>query len=134
MMYLFCARVFCLLCVCARAEMAFFRCSTHYRRSTELARGQTLSLPRRPCLDLLGQQLVRQVLSVAKAAGLAQTPSINSVVGGEGEAVVLPSRHSDDAPPSEGLDLLGQQLTLLVAVAQLAFARKRIDWPREEKN
>ena len=58
-------RVFCLLCVCARAEIAFFRCSTHYRRSTELTRGQTLSLPRRPRLDLLGQQLVRQVLSVA---------------------------------------------------------------------
>ena len=71
----------------ARIRIAFFRCSTHYRRSTELACGQTFSLPppRRPRLDLLGQQLVRQVLSVAQAAAFAQSPSINSVVGGEGE-------------------------------------------------
>ena len=32
------------------------------------------SLPLRPSLDLLGQQLVRQVLSVAKAAALALAP------------------------------------------------------------
>ena len=32
----------------------------------------------------------------------------------------LSSRHGDDALVSKGLDLLGQQLVLLVAVAQLA--------------
>ena len=32
----------------------------------------------------------------------------------------LSSRRSDDTPPGEGLDLLGQQMALLVAVAQLA--------------
>ena len=34
--------------------------------------------------------------------------------------MAISSRHSDDAPPSEGLDLLWQQLALLVAVAELA--------------
>ena len=37
-----------------------------------------------------------------------------------GEAVVCSCRHGDDPLPSEGLDLLRQQLTLLVAVAQPA--------------
>eukprot|EP00312_Isochrysidales_sp_CCMP1244_P040797 CAMPEP_0202767322 /NCGR_PEP_ID=MMETSP1388-20130828/32527_1 /ASSEMBLY_ACC=CAM_ASM_000864 /TAXON_ID=37098 /ORGANISM="Isochrysis sp, Strain CCMP1244" /LENGTH=49 /DNA_ID= /DNA_START= /DNA_END= /DNA_ORIENTATION= len=41
-------------------------------------------------------------------------------VGGSGEAVPCSRRHSDDSLGSKGVDLLWQQLTLLVAVAQPA--------------
>jgi len=54
---------------------------------------------------------------VAKAAASALAPSKDGAIGGEGEAVVRSSRHSDDALDSKGLDLLGQQLVLLIAVA-----------------
>ena len=85
---------------------------------TSGARAPTFSL--RPRLDPLGQQLVRQVLPVAKAAALALAPGKDSTIGGDGKAVHDTSRHGDDALASEGLDLLRQQLVLLVAVAQLA--------------
>ena len=49
-------------------------------------------------------------------------PAPDGSVGGDGDAVHPPSGHSDAALPSQGLDLLGQQLVLLVAVAQLAIA------------
>ena len=71
--------------------------------------------PHRPPLDLLGQQLARQVLSVAKAAGLALAPGKDGAAGGEGEAMAGSSRHSDDELTRESLDLLRQQLVLLVA-------------------
>ena len=49
---------------------------------------------------------------------LAVAPGKDRAVGGEGEAVGDPSRHSDDAPASKGLDLLRQQpVDLLVAVS-----------------
>ena len=70
-------------------------------------------------LDLLGQQLVLLV-AVAQLAQLSPAPAPDSAVGGEGEAVVVSCQHSDDALASKGLDLLGQQLALLVAVAQPA--------------
>ena len=47
-------------------------------------------------------------------------PAPDRAVGGEGEAVLASSRHSDDALAIKGLNLLRQQLALLVAVAQLA--------------
>ena len=47
-------------------------------------------------------------------------PAPDTAISGEGEAVAGSSRHGDDALASQGLDLLGQQLVLLVAVAQLA--------------
>jgi len=70
-------------------------------------------------LDLLWQQLVLLV-AVAQLAKVSTTPAPDAAVGGEGEAVVCSSRHSDDALVSKGLDLLGLPLGLLVAVAQLA--------------
>ena len=70
-------------------------------------------------LDLLGQQLVLRV-AVAQLAIVSTAPAPDGAVGGEGDAVRVSSRHSDDALPSKGLDLLGQQLALRVAVAQLA--------------
>ena len=82
--------------------------------------GTPFSQPRCPCLDLLGQRLVRQVLSVAQTAKVALAPAPDGAVGGASEAVVGSSRHSDDALASKGLDLLRQQLELLVAVAQPA--------------
>ena len=54
----------------------------------------------------------------------APAPGKESAVGGEGEAVRLSRRHSDNALPSKGVDLLGQQLVLLVAMAQLAVGSK----------
>ena len=71
-------------------------------------------------LDLLGQQLLLLV-AVAQTAKVSTAPAPDSSVGGEGEAVADPSGHSDDALPSQGLDLLGQQLVLLIAVAQPAM-------------
>jgi len=52
----------------------------------------------------------------------APAPGKDGSVGGDGQAVVLSSRHGDDALVSKGLDLLRQQLALLVAVAQPAIA------------
>ena len=49
-------------------------------------------------------------------------PREEGSVGGAGDAVDCSSRHSDDALASKGLDLLGQELGLLVAVAQAAKA------------
>ena len=71
-------------------------------------------------LDLLGQQLV-PLVAVAQPAIGSIAPAPDTAAGGEGEAVPSSSRHSDDALASKGLDLLGQLLALLVAVAQLAF-------------
>ena len=70
-------------------------------------------------LDLLRKQLVLPV-AVAQLARGSMAPAPEGSVGGEGEAVPLSSRHSDDALASKGLDLLRQQLVLLVAVAQQA--------------
>ena len=70
-------------------------------------------------LNLLGQQLLLQV-AVAQLAPVSTAPAPNGAVSGEGDAVVVSCRYGDDAPPSQCLDLLGQQLVLLVAVAQLA--------------
>ena len=75
-------------------------------------------------LDLLGQQLVLPV-AVAQLARVAIAPAPDGAVGGDGEVVAVPSRRSDDALVSEGLDLLGQQLVLLVAVAQPARRQAR---------
>ena len=55
---------------------------------------------------------------MAQLAHASAAPAPDSSVGGEGEAVKTSSRHSDDALASKGLDLLGQRLALLVAVAQ----------------
>eukprot|EP00312_Isochrysidales_sp_CCMP1244_P005397 CAMPEP_0196669290 /NCGR_PEP_ID=MMETSP1090-20130531/531_1 /TAXON_ID=37098 /ORGANISM="Isochrysis sp, Strain CCMP1244" /LENGTH=77 /DNA_ID=CAMNT_0042006805 /DNA_START=9 /DNA_END=239 /DNA_ORIENTATION=- len=41
-----------------------------------------------------------------QAALLAPAPGKDDAVGGEGDALVLSSRHSDDALASQGLDLL----------------------------
>ena len=68
-------------------------------------------------LDLLGQQLALLV-AVAQAAPLSPAPAPDGTVGSDGEAVNPSSRDSDDAPASKGLDLLGQQLVLLITVAQ----------------
>ena len=57
-------------------------------------------------LDLLGPQLV-PVVAVAQLAIVSTAPAPNSAVGGEGEAVEGSSRHSDDAPASQRLHLLG---------------------------
>ena len=65
-------------------------------------------------------RLLVAVAQLAKVPPIAPAP--DGAVGGEGEAVAASSRHSDDALPSQGLDLLGQQLVLLVAVAQPAMA------------
>ena len=70
----------------------------------------------RQSLDLLGQQLAK-VVAVAQPAPNSIAEAPDSAVGGEGEAVVSSSRHSDDALASKGLDLLGQHLGLPVAVA-----------------
>jgi len=59
---------------------------------------------------------------VAQLAKGSKAPAPGGSVGGEGEAAVLSSRHSDDALASEGFDLLRLQLGLQVAVAQLAKA------------
>jgi len=72
-------------------------------------------------LDFLRQQLVL-LIAVAQPAEASTAPAPDGAVGGEGEAVLPSSRHSDDALASKGLDLLGQQLALLVAVAQPASA------------
>eukprot|EP00312_Isochrysidales_sp_CCMP1244_P031206 CAMPEP_0202802434 /NCGR_PEP_ID=MMETSP1388-20130828/102636_1 /ASSEMBLY_ACC=CAM_ASM_000864 /TAXON_ID=37098 /ORGANISM="Isochrysis sp, Strain CCMP1244" /LENGTH=209 /DNA_ID=CAMNT_0049472425 /DNA_START=165 /DNA_END=793 /DNA_ORIENTATION=- len=72
-------------------------------------------------LDLLGQQLALLV-AVAQPAIGSTTPAPDGAIGGEGEVVVASSRHSEDALASKGLDFLGQQLVLRVAVAQLACA------------
>ena len=68
---------------------------------------------RRP---LLGQQLALLV-AVAQHAKGSTAPAPEGAVGGDGEAVTISSRDSDDALASKGLELLGQQLVLLVAVA-----------------
>ena len=57
---------------------------------------------------------------MAQPAVLAVAPAPEETVAGEGEAVRESRRDSDDALASQGLDLLGQQLPLRVAVAQLA--------------
>ena len=75
--------------------------------------------PTRKGLNLLRQQLVLLV-AVAQPATPSNAPAPDGTTGGGGEAVPESSRHSDDALASNGLDLLGQQLALLVAVAQLA--------------
>jgi len=85
------------------------------------SRRHTDDAPPRQQLDLLGQQLALLV-AVAKLAPVSTAPAPDSAVGGGGEAVGSSSRHSDDALASKGLDLLGQQLVLLVAVAQAAVA------------
>ena len=54
----------------------------------------------------------------------ALAPGEDGAVSGEGDAVRASQQRSDDAPASKGLDLLGQQLVLLVAVAQLATCRR----------
>ena len=56
-------------------------------------------------LDLLWQQLALLV-AVAQPAKESTAPAPGGAVGGDGEAVAASSRHSDDALPSEGLDLL----------------------------
>ena len=56
-------------------------------------------------IDLLRQHLVLRA-AVAQPAIGSMAPAPNGSVGGEGEAVVQPSRHSDDALISKGLDLL----------------------------
>ena len=56
---------------------------------------------------------------MAQAAVLALAPGKDGAAGGDGEAVVLSSRHSDDALASQRLDLLRLPLVLCVAVAQL---------------
>ena len=62
-------------------------------------------------------------VAVAQLAPASTTPAANAAISGDGDAVVLPSRHSGDALASKTLDLLGQQLRLLVvAVAQPALA------------
>ena len=71
--------------------------------------------------DLLGQQLVLSV-AVAQLAEATVAPAPDTAVGGEGEAVTSSRRDRDDAPPSQGLDLLRQQLQLQLAVAQMAIA------------
>ena len=76
--------------------------------------------------SLLGQQLVRQVLPVAKAADLALAPGKEGAAGGDSEAVRGSSRQSDDALASQGLDLLRQQLILLVAVGPVAQHARRM--------
>ena len=70
-------------------------------------------------LDLLGQQL-DLLVAVAQLAFASTAPAPDGAVGSEGEAVVIPCRHSDDVLASKGLDLLRQRLALRVAVAQLA--------------
>ena len=70
-------------------------------------------------LDLLGQQLTL-LIAVAQAEKHSIAPAPEGAVGGGGEAVSEYRRHSDDALASKCLDLLGQQLVLLVAVAQQA--------------
>ena len=45
----------------------------------------------------------------------ALAPGKDRAVGGDGDAVVLTRRHSDDALASKGPDLLRQLLLLLVA-------------------
>ena len=57
---------------------------------------------------------------MAQLAKVSTAPAPDGAVGGEGEAVEASRRDSDDALPSQALDLLRQQLVLLVAVAQLA--------------
>ena len=74
-------------------------------------------------LNLLGQRL-ELLVAVAKLAKGSIAPAPDGAVGGEGEAVDTSSRHSDDALPSKGLDLLRQQLVLLLAVAQLTCGSK----------
>ena len=71
-------------------------------------------------LDLLGQQLV--LVAVAQLTPTSIAPAPDGSAGGEGEVVAASSQHSDHAPLHHGLDLLGQQLGLPVAVAQLAPA------------
>jgi len=70
-------------------------------------------------LDLLRQQLVLHVAVEPACPSIAPAP--DAAVGGDGDAVEYSSRHSDDALVSQGLNLLGQQLALLVAVAQAAL-------------
>ena len=50
----------------------------------------------------------------------ALTPGKDGAVGRDGDAVDASSRHGDDALARKGIDLLGQQLVVPVAVAQLA--------------
>eukprot|EP00312_Isochrysidales_sp_CCMP1244_P015793 CAMPEP_0202739048 /NCGR_PEP_ID=MMETSP1388-20130828/2580_1 /ASSEMBLY_ACC=CAM_ASM_000864 /TAXON_ID=37098 /ORGANISM="Isochrysis sp, Strain CCMP1244" /LENGTH=70 /DNA_ID=CAMNT_0049405699 /DNA_START=1 /DNA_END=209 /DNA_ORIENTATION=- len=64
-------------------------------------------------LDLLGQQLALLV-AVAQLAMASDAPAPDSAISGGCEAMHDSSRHSNDAPPHQGLDLLGQQLVLLV--------------------
>jgi len=73
-------------------------------------------------LDLLRLPLVLLPVAVAQRAPASFAPAPDGAVGGDGEAVVASRRRSDDALASKGLDLLGQQLALQVAVAQMARA------------
>ena len=75
--------------------------------------------PTSKCVDLLWQQL-HLLVAVAQLARESIAPAPDGAVGGEREAVVASSRHGDDALASQGIDLLGQQLLLLVTVAQPA--------------
>ena len=78
--------------------------------------------PPSQCLDLLRQQLLLLV-AVAQLAVASIAPAPDGSVGGDGEAVRESRRDRDDALISQGLDLPGQQLPLiLVAVAQPAIA------------
>jgi len=74
-------------------------------------------------LDLLGQPLVLRV-AVAQSTRVSPAPAPGGSVGGDGDAVVLPCRHSDDALASQSLDLLRQRQVLRVTVAQPAVVSK----------
>ena len=58
-------------------------------------------------LDLFGQQLALLV-AVAQPTSASKAPAPSGAIGRGGEAMAGSNRHSDDAPASKGLDLLGQ--------------------------
>jgi len=70
-------------------------------------------------LNLLRQQLALRV-AVAQRAMASIAPAPEGAVSGEGEAVGVTSRSSNEALASQGLDLVGQQMVLRVAVSQPA--------------
>ena len=57
---------------------------------------------------------------MAELASASTAPAPDGSIGGNGEGVDVSSRHSDNRLADKGLDLLGQLLVLLVAVAQPA--------------
>ena len=63
-------------------------------------RGKISTYPLRQQLPL--------VVAVAQLAIARTAPAPDGAVGGEGDAVAVCCRHSDDAPVSQGLDLLRQ--------------------------